>query len=261
MNWLRVFFVGGLTGYRALFRWLNPWVYVPIMLLYPLFQIIFFAYLGRSAGLESDTFFLIGNGLGVIAVACIFGMSQVIANERWFQTLPALLSSPASRMAIFLGRSLPTMLNAMFVAAFSLAVGALVLGVDIRAGAAGGIALAILVCCISCTGLGICFGALGLRGRNIGILANLLDGIMLVICGINIPLEKLPDWAQTIGRGLPLTHGIEGARRVVAGASVASVAHLFWVEALVGVIYLVAGVALLRFFELEGRRTASLETF
>jgi len=261
VNWLRVFFVGGLTAYRALFRWLNPWVYVPIMILYPIFQIVFFAYLGRGAGLESDTFFLIGNGLGVIAVACMFGMGQVIGNERWFQTLPALLSSPASRMAIFLGRSLPTMLNAMFVAAVALAVGALILGVDIRAGAAGGIALAILVCSISCTGLGLCFGALGLRGRNVGILANLVDGIMLVVCGINVPLADLPQWVQTFARGLPLTHGVEGARRVVAGASVASVGHLFLVEALVGVAYLVAGVVLLRFFEVQGRRTASLETF
>jgi len=58
-----------------------------------------------------------------------------------------------------------------------------------------------------------------------------------------------------------LTHGIEAAQRVVAGASVASVGHLLWIEAAVGVLYLVAGIALLRFFELEGRRTASLETF
>jgi ABC-2 type transport system permease protein len=231
------------------------------MILYPLFQIVFFAYLGRSAGLESDTFFLIGNALGVTAVACLFGMGQVIGNERWFQTLPALLSSPASRLALFLGRSLPTMLNAIVVSAVALATGALVLGVDIRAGAAGGIALGILVCSISCTGLGICFGALGLRGRNVGILANLVDGVILVVCGINVPLHQLPEWTQTLAKGLPLTHGVEGTRQVVAGASVASAGHLFLVEALVGVVYFLAGVGLLRFFELQGRRTASLETF
>lgn len=261
MNWLRVFLVGGLTSYRALNRWPNPWIFIPIMIAYPLFQIVFFAYLGRSAGFGSDVFFLVGNGLAVTAVACMFGMGSVIANERWFQTLPALLSSPASRLALFLGRSLPTMVNAVFVSAVALAAGALVLGVDIRAGAAGGLALAIFVCSFSCTGLGLCFGALGLRGRNVGILANLVDGIMLVVCGINVPLHELPDWVQTLAKGLPLTHGVEGARRVVAGASVASVGHLFLVEAFVGLLYLLAGVALLRFFELQGRRTASLETF
>jgi len=261
VNWLRVFFVGGLTSYRALFRWLNPWVYVPLMLLYPLFQIVFFAYVGRGAGLGSDRFFLIGNALATIAVACLFGMGQVIGNERWFMTLPALLSSPASRLALFLGRSLPTMLNGIFVCSFALTMGSLVLGVDIPFGAAGGLALAILACAFSCTAFGMWFGALGLRGRNVGILANLVDGIMLVVCGVNVPLGDLPGWVQTIARGLPLTHGIGAARRIVAGASVGSVDHALAMEVLVGLVYFLVGVALLHVFEIEGRRTASLEAF
>jgi ABC-2 type transport system permease protein len=261
MNWLRVFFIGGLTSYRALFRWLNPWVYIPIMLAYPLFQVIFFSYLGRGVGAQNDTFFLIGNALAVIAVACLFGMGQVMGNERWFQTLPALLSSPASRLALFLGRSLPTMANAIFVSAFTLAVGALVLHVTIHASAIPGLALAVSACAFSCTGLGVCFGALGLRGRNIGVLANLIDGIMLVICGINVPLGQLPGWVQTISRGLPLTHGVAAAREIVSGASLSSTEHLLLVETAIGGVYLLAGVGLLRLFEYEGRRTASLETF
>lgn len=30
MNNLRVFFAGGLTSYRALFNWLNPWAFLSI---------------------------------------------------------------------------------------------------------------------------------------------------------------------------------------------------------------------------------------
>ncbi len=260
-NWLRVFFVGGMTSYRALFRWLNPWVYIPVMLVYPLFQILFFAYLGRGVSLESDSFFLIGNAVSVTAVACLFGMGQVIGNERWFQTLPALMSSPASRPALFLGRSLPTMLNAIFVSAFSLAVGALMLDVEIPTSAIPGLALAILATSFSCTGLGLCFGAFGLRGRNVFVFANLVDGLILVVCGVNVPIEELPTWVQTISRGLPLTHGIEAARDAVAGADLATIGHLLLVEAAIGVVYLIAGIVLLHVFELESRRTASLETF
>ena len=54
MNSARVFFRGGVTSYRALFGWLNPWVGVPMLVVAPLFQLLFFAFLGRSAGLESD---------------------------------------------------------------------------------------------------------------------------------------------------------------------------------------------------------------
>jgi ABC-2 type transport system permease protein len=59
---LRIFFVGGLTSYRALFDWLSPWIYIPSLLVAPVFQILLFAYIGRSAG-SSRTVLLIGNAL------------------------------------------------------------------------------------------------------------------------------------------------------------------------------------------------------
>ena len=190
MNTVRVVFVGGLTSYRALFHWLSPWIYVPIMLVYPLFQIIFFAYLGRGVSLESDRFFLIGNGIQITAVAGLFGMAQVMGNERWFQTLPALLGSPASRLALFLGRSLPTMANA-------------ILGVHVPASAFGGLALATVAAAFACTALGLCIGALGLRGRNVSVFADVITACMLVVSGANVPLHRLPGWVQTISSGIP----------------------------------------------------------
>jgi ABC-2 type transport system permease protein len=52
---LRIFFVGGLISFRALFNWIKPSLYIPTMLGSPLFQIIFFTYLGRYAlGGEDD---------------------------------------------------------------------------------------------------------------------------------------------------------------------------------------------------------------
>ena len=54
MTSLRVFFVGGLISFRALFNWLSPWIYIPSMLVAPIFQILLFAYIGRNAGVESD---------------------------------------------------------------------------------------------------------------------------------------------------------------------------------------------------------------
>ena len=68
VNSLRVFFVGGVMSYRALFNWINPWVFFPHTLGYPIFEILFFAYLGRFAGVESDKFFLIGNAFMAIAI-------------------------------------------------------------------------------------------------------------------------------------------------------------------------------------------------
>jgi len=76
-----------------------------------------------------------------------------------------------------------------------------------------------------------------------------------------VPLERLPDWLRTLGSAVPLMHGIAAARKLAAGESLGDAGHLLLVEAAIGSIYLVLGLVLLRFFEHEGRRTATLETF
>src|SRR6185312_16351735 len=79
----RIFFVGGVIAYRALFNWLNPWIFIPTLVFAPIFQVLFFAFLGRAAGLESDRFYVIGNALQLAALPGLFAMTFAISGERW----------------------------------------------------------------------------------------------------------------------------------------------------------------------------------
>ena len=261
MNWFRVLFVGGLTSYRALFNWISPWVFFPVLVVYPLFQILFFAYLGRYADAASDEFFLIGNTFIAAAVAGLFGMASSVAGERRSQTLANLLASPASRVAIFLGRGLPSIVTGFVVSTVSFGLGAAILGVDVTGRGLAGLALAILASSFACTGMGLCIGALGLRGRNTSLFADSIAGAMLLVAGANVPLDRLPGWIQALSSVIPVTHGIEAARDVAAGASIGSIADLLLTEAGIGAVYVVVGLMMLRFFEYDGRRSATLETF
>jgi ABC-2 type transport system permease protein len=257
---LRVFVIGGLTSYRALFYWLTPWVYVPSLLVAPIFQILLFVYIGRNAGLQSDEFYVIGNALQYAAIPCVFAMGYAISGERYQQTLGPILVSPARRLPLFLGRTVPVMLNGAFVAAFSLGVGGLLLGIDVPASSLGPLALVVLVSAVSCTGLGLINGALGLRVRDVAVLGNILFGLLLIFSGANVPLDELPGWMRAISDVTPLTHGIEAARLLADGASLGSVDHLIAQELLVGTGYGFVGYALLRIFEWRGRVRATLET-
>jgi ABC-2 type transport system permease protein len=261
VNWLRVFFVGGLTSYRALFHWLNPWIFVPMLIIAPTFQLLFFAYLGRASDVESDGYFVVGNALLAAALPGLWGMSHSISGERRSKTLGMLLSSPASRLALFLGRGLPTMANGLVVSAFCFAVGAILLEFDVSASAVPGLLLAIAACSFSCAALGLSVGALGLRGRNVTVIDNLLLATLLLFSGVNVPVERLPEWMQAVGPALPLTHGVEAAREIVGGAAVSQIGDLLLAEVAVGATYALVGAVLLRVFEIESRRTASLETF
>jgi ABC-2 type transport system permease protein len=255
----RIFVIGGATSFRALWNWLTPWIYVPTMLVAPLFQILLFAYIGRSAQLQSDKFYLIGNALQYASIPCLFAMAQMIGGERFQNTLSAILVSPAPRIPLFLGRSLPVILNGAFVSAFSLVVGALILGVHLPASSLAPLGLTVLIASFSCTGLGLVNAAVSLRIRENAVLNNVIFGFLLIFTGANVPLDDLPGWMSTAAQGMPFTHAIEAARKLADGSSLADVRGLLGAELLVGAVYGVLGYSVLRFFEAQARRHATLE--
>jgi ABC-2 type transport system permease protein len=260
MSAVRVFFIGGYMAYRALFNWIHPGMYIPTMLAGPIFQVLFFAYVGRFVDLQDDAFFVVGNAIVISAMAGIFGMAMGIGGERWTQTLSALLATPANRVALVLGRALPFIANGIFVSAFGFVCGWLLLDFNPPLSSIPVLALIIAVSATSCTALGLCVGATGLRARDVFFLANLVDFLLILLTGANVPLDAMPEWMQSIAHALPMTHGIEAGREAAAGATLADVDHLIWTELGIAAVYGALGYSLFRFFEFEGRRRATLET-
>ena len=259
MTSARVFFVGGLLSYRALFGWLSPWVFVPSLLVAPVFQILLFVYIGRSAQLESDEFYVIGNAIQYAAVPCLFAMTHLVAGERFQQTLGYILITPAKRLPLFVGRTLPVVANGFFVAAFALLAGGAVVGMHLPASSYAPIALVTAVSAFSCTGLGLVNAGLGLVVRETAVLLNILFGVLLIFSGANVPVDELPGWMQVVSEGIPFTHGIAAVRRLADGASLGDVAGLVAAEALVGVVYGALGYGVIRAMEVAGRRHATLD--
>jgi ABC-2 type transport system permease protein len=257
----RVFLIGGLISYRALFNWIRPGIYVTTMLGSPLFQILFFTYLGRSASSRDDAFFIVGNAVQIAAMSSIYGMTMGVANERQFGTLQPLLATPANRLALFLGRALPFIANGLFVSAFGFVVSWLLLNWTPADGSIPALALVVVVTTVSCTALGLLIGSIGLRARDVFFAANLVYFLMLLVCGVNVDLSDLPGWLAAIGEAVPLTHGIQAARAVTGGDALGEVWGLVATEAGIGAAYAVVAYLLFRLFELEGRRRASLETY
>jgi ABC-2 type transport system permease protein len=261
VSFLRLFFVGGLLSYRALFNWIRPGIYVATMLGSPFFQILFFAYLGRYSGLRNDTYFVVGNAVQVSAMSGIYAMTLTIGNERQYQTLLPILATPANRLALFLGRAVPVIANGLFVSVFGFAVGALFLNFELHADQVPSLAAVVLVTVFSCTALGMVLGSFGLRSRDVFFFSNLVYFLMLLVCGVNIPPESLPGWLEAVGNVVPLTHGIAAAREVVGGARLGDVSGLVATELAIGIVYTAIAFGLFRFFELSSRKNAALETF
>jgi len=255
----RIFWRGGLMSYGMLFNWARPSIYFPTLIGGPTFQLLFFAALGSYAAGRSPAYFALGNAVQVSALAGIFGMTMAIANERWFSTLPAILATPANRIALFAGRFLPFIANGLFVSLYAIAFGVIFLGVRFEASTLGVAGLALLVTVFSCTAIGALQGAISLRLRDGLFGANLLMLTFLLFCGVNIPVASLPAWMQVISNLLPFTHGLEAVRQAAAGAGLHRVGGLIATEAAIGVAYSVGAFALFSYLERSARANATLD--
>jgi len=120
---MRLLTVGGIIAYRALFNWATPAMFIGTLLVGPVFQLLFFAYLGRQLGIADDGFYIVGNAVLAASALCLFGGSMAVLNERRFGTLGHVLLSPRSRTLTWIGRWLPYAGNGLLVAAFTLGVG------------------------------------------------------------------------------------------------------------------------------------------
>jgi ABC-2 type transport system permease protein len=259
---VQLFWQGAVLSYRALFAWLNPATFIASMIIMPLGQIVFFTMLGIFAtGPQNASFFLIGNAMQITAASGIFGVTMAIGGERWAGTLMYLFGAPANRLAIFTGRATIHIVNGFFEVLMGLAWGWLLGWVSFSNTDPFALGLTILVATFSTAALGLLLGCLGLVTLNIMFVNNLVYFLLLLFSGANVPVSALPQWMQYISWALPLTRGIEAAREIVAGASLAQVSSLVAGEFLVGIFYLTAGYALFRFFENEAKRRGSLEAF
>ncbi|MBB3100096.1 ABC-2 type transport system permease protein [Actinoplanes campanulatus] len=260
MRTLRLMGIGGALAYRALFNWTTPAMYTGTLLAGPTFQLLFFAYLGRQLQVADDRFFIVGNAVLAASTACVFGGTMAVANERRYGTLGHVLLSPRSRTVVFWGRVLPYAGNGLLIAAFTLLMGVLLLGLRIPASALPGLALALAAGSLACGFFGLTLGALGLRFRDVWVVSNVSAALLLLLTGVNVPRDGLPDWMITVGQLLPITHAAEAARLLAAGRGLDAAAPALGRELLVGAGYAVLAALLLKVFEAESRRRASLET-
>jgi ABC-2 type transport system permease protein len=257
---IRLFFHGALLSYIALFHWLRPATYLATKVISPLFQILFFTFLGMYAtGRENAHFYVIGNAVQVAALSGIYGVTFSISGDRWEGTLAYLFGTPANRLALFVGRAFMHVVDGMFGIVIGLTWGVLLLHLDLSQTDPAALALTIFITTLSTSGMGLLLGCMSLITRNVMFINNTVYFLLLVFAGVNIPVSSLPHWMQIISYVLPMTRGIAAAREIIAGESLKTVAPLLNGELLVGLLYIFSGYMLFRWFEYQAKRRGTLE--
>jgi ABC-2 type transport system permease protein len=261
-TYARIFARSTWLQYVALFQWATVRGYVGYKLLLPVTQILFFVELGVYAtGRQNALYFALGNAMQITANAGIFGVIATVANERQYGTLPMLLGSPANRLVTFLSRAIVNTLDGILSVVVAMALVFVLFGINLQHANLWLLGLCVLVVSLTTSGLGLLFGSVGLIMRDAIVIANVIYYLMLVFCGINFPVDRLPVVMQVIAYSLPLTRGVQAARLAAAGAPFSAISGLLAGELAVGVIYAALGYALFRWLENQARHGGLQEAY
>lgn len=176
-------------------------------------------------------------------------------------TLPAILSSPASRLAVVAGYGL----GDFYLSAPSVLLIALV---GWGFGATYTIenwllaAIGLLLIFVTTMIIGIACAGIFILSRNANPLANFLQTPIYIVSGFYFPRSILPDWLSDIGALLPITHALAILRAAtLQGAGFGDVADDFLKLCISSLLALAIGIWSLGRVDHELRRTGSLNLF
>ena len=108
-------------------------------------------------------------------------------------------------------------------------------------------------------GFGLLIGGFSFYFRNPLVFANIFTFVLLIFCGVNFPVQDLPQPLQVVAYIFPLTYGIDAGRRTIAGATLTDVAPLLGLMLIAGFISMLLGYVFFRSFEHVARKTGQIE--
>jgi len=213
-------------GWEMDSNWTEPWLFMVYSVIKPIagaFILVLmysvFALIGQFTDPDLFSYIYVGNAFFIFVGNTLFGTFQVIQSDReWYQTLRYTYISPISYYTYIVGRAASKVAVATLAVVITLAFGALALGVRFEVSLVQvPMFLAALVLGLFCLiSIGICLAGISfMTAKHTHGLAEGIPGIFYVFCGVLFPLTALPGWAQSFGRGIPLTYWFDLTRRLI----------------------------------------------
>lgn len=204
-------------SFRALVGWLNPKVYLMVMVINPLSQLLFFAMLAKYAYHGSNlSSYVVSNALLLCVMNAVFGMMTVITSDRQMGTLQLVVASPSNKIVVFFSRAIFHIVGGLFTAALGLIFGILIFGLTFSGEQLAWLSLVWIISIFAACGLGFVVSSFALWSPSMHIWVNLLAGVLLLFSGASYSRSLMPDWMHTLSEFFPLTRGVEATKALIS---------------------------------------------
>jgi ABC-2 type transport system permease protein len=188
-------------------------------------------------------------------------LTETVAWERWEGTIEYTFMAPLSRPVHLIGMGIFAIGYGVVRASLVFGAVAAIFSLHL-AGAAFGTALVVLaIASVSFIGIGMMTAVLPLispeKGTQLGFM---MQGVLLVVSGVYVSVDKLPEWMQAIATISPATYALEGIRAaIIDGASVAEVWPDIWPLLIIGVVSIPLGLWVFRRGEVYAKKHGKLK--
>jgi len=264
-NPFRIFLSSAVFSFRAQFGWLYPPMWLTMKFVMSLSQMAFFVFVGQflittgQAKADIIAYIAVGNAIMMLSWNTVFSVINITSNDKWDGTLPLLLATPAHRLPIFVGRAMMHVFDGMISVAIAFAFAVFLFGVNFGNADALALLIVVFMTAFTMSGFGLLIGGFSFHFRNPLVFANVFTYILLIFCGVNFPIQALPQPLQLVSYAIPLTYGVDTGRKAIAGATLLDIAPLLVQMLIVGVISILLGYIFFRWFEHVARKTGQME--
>lgn len=250
----------GVLSYKALFGWLDPKVYLFVMVLSPLSQLLFFSvlvnYVYDGQGLVG---YIGANALLLCVMNSVFGIMSVITSDRGMGTLQLVMSSPANKVSLFISRSIAHVLNGVFTASIGLLFGVVIFQLAIPFDALLSLLFIWIISIFAACGLGLIVGSFCLWSPSMHLWSNLLASLLLLLSGANYPQAILPQWLGGISQLIPLTRGVQLTKDILDNGDYSRMTILLSEEFLLGCVFFTISLLLIKFADYLARVKGTMD--
>ena len=162
--------------------------------------------------------------LGVFPLIVMFLITSItMQRERVSGTLERILTTPLRRLDLLAAYGTAFSLAAAAQATLACLVSFWLLGLDTAGNPAWVFVIAILNAVLG-VGLGLLCSAFARTEFQAVQFMPLIIAPQLLLCGIIVPRDQLPDWLQWISNAMPASYALEALRQVGAHTELTSVA-------------------------------------
>lgn len=192
----------------------------------------------------------------------IWSFGMAIRREQQTGTLEALFATNASRAILFSGglcvRTVTMFMGILYMYAFFTAI----FRVELMLFNPLGVLVSLVTGLVAALGFGLIYGSLVLRFKNVGPLNNVIQFILLGVCGVFIPVTSLPSSLRLISYTMPFTYVADLVRHYALRTEPLLPLALEWALLLAQTVTMLAlGLFMLKRVEHRMKHTGGLGTY